>query len=416
MKILNESIENLKHEDIISFCKEGYPEGTQIDYKKDFPQKGFAKHFASFSNTRGGLIIIGVEEDRKTGVPIAWEGVAKDAKQIEKIHQEACNVEPIPSYEIHTSDEVEGKCFVLIRIFEGDKTPYYVQNDSNVWVRTGNVSNPVDIASPDGLELLFGKNDKAEKLRNLYISRVKNVYTSGMELEEKKRLRLVEEASKKGDGSESNYLQHKVGENVKMCTMIVQPYFPKKSLAKPSQIKEKIGEIRSGEFPDYNMKPIPEGIFHTAHGYNGYVECQQIYSQGLISHSFDISRVNEGVVYIPIFAIAGRLFRLLTVARSFYSKFGYQGSLEGFVELEDAKGVHFKEIQSNRYIFRDDVRESLLEKYKWEIKLDTHILQDEKLLMEWFMNFLEGVYWDLGFDSFIPDIVSGFLKENGYTS
>jgi len=147
INLLNKPIDDFSFDDIISFCKERHAEGLQIDYKKEFPDKGLAKHFASFSNTRGGLIIVGVEEDDK-GLPIKWEGVKNEGKLIDRVHQNASNIDPIPNYETCITDEKNGRVFLLIRIFEGDQTPYYVQNDSNIWVRTGNISKPIDIASP----------------------------------------------------------------------------------------------------------------------------------------------------------------------------------------------------------------------------------------------------------------------------
>ena len=124
MKLLNTPVKDLTFDDVIVFCKEKQVEGVQIDYKKEFPQKGLAKHFASFSNKRGGIIIIGVEEDTKTGIPIKWEGVKNEGKLIDRVHQFAANVEPLPNYEVATTNEVGGKVFLLVRIFEGDVTPY----------------------------------------------------------------------------------------------------------------------------------------------------------------------------------------------------------------------------------------------------------------------------------------------------
>lgn len=76
-------------------------QGVEIDYKKEYSQKGLEKFLAVFSNTRGGVIIIGVEEDRKTGCPIKWEGIDDNAKLIEHIYQESCNVTPQPAFEVH---------------------------------------------------------------------------------------------------------------------------------------------------------------------------------------------------------------------------------------------------------------------------------------------------------------------------
>ena len=47
---------------------EGIPEDDQLDWKRDLPSDGteFAKDVAAFANSRGGVIVYGVSEDRKT--------------------------------------------------------------------------------------------------------------------------------------------------------------------------------------------------------------------------------------------------------------------------------------------------------------------------------------------------------------
>lgn len=82
MDILNKSVKTFSFDNIVDFCKQKHIEGIQLDYKREFPSKGLAKHFAAFSNTRGGIIIIGVEEDRKTGIPKAWEGIKNEGKLV----------------------------------------------------------------------------------------------------------------------------------------------------------------------------------------------------------------------------------------------------------------------------------------------------------------------------------------------
>ncbi|AKM82542.1 TPA: hypothetical protein DD449_01620 [Candidatus Berkelbacteria bacterium] len=87
MKLLLKPINSFTFQDVSDFCSEGYLENVQLDYKKDFSPKGVAKHFASFSNTRGGLIIFGVEEDEKTGKPTKWDGLNNDCKFEDQIYQ-----------------------------------------------------------------------------------------------------------------------------------------------------------------------------------------------------------------------------------------------------------------------------------------------------------------------------------------
>lgn len=52
MSILNINITSLTFDDVVAFCQNGYPEGTQLDYKIDMPKSGLAKHFAAFSNPK----------------------------------------------------------------------------------------------------------------------------------------------------------------------------------------------------------------------------------------------------------------------------------------------------------------------------------------------------------------------------
>ncbi|MFA5080782.1 MAG: ATP-binding protein [Candidatus Paceibacterota bacterium] len=412
MDILNKHINQFNFDDIEVFCQQGISEGVQIDYKMDFPAKSLSKHFAAFSNTRGGLIIIGVEEDKKTGIPILWTGVDKDAKRIEKIYQEAANVEPIPNYEVHITDEKNGKVFVLVRIQEGDNTPYYVQNDSNIWVRTGNVSTPIDIASPDRLALLFTNKEKAEKIRNLYIKKAEDIFVNILDREERDRLREIDRLTNHGKEIPAFFSKSVINDD-SICRICIQPYFPKKSLTNPKTIKDNFKNIRSVnesfDFPNSDMNAIPEGLLYFKHGGKGRVDCQQVYGQGLISNHFNNVNYDErGARIIFISFIAGRLLKILKFADIFYSYFHYHGSLSGFISINNAKNVFVREILSE-----DDDNESFISNYRWEISTDTNVLKDPKQLKEYYMSLLQEIYWHFGYENISDKLIQNFLKQNG---
>jgi len=260
MDILNKPITTFTFNDVVSFCQEGHHEGWQIDYKRDWPQDGLSKYFAAFSNTRGGVIIIGVEEDKTTGVPTVWDGVNNTAQSIERVHQWASHIEPLPSYEVHPTDEQSGKIFVLVRIYEGDRTPYYVQNDPKIYVRTGNVTPSIDLASPEMLELLVGKKQKAQLIRDFYLKTADEVYGAALRRAERQRqsaiIREEEEYKRKkqqwiADGDPvrpyvSHYYQKPLGSEASICTILLQPFYPKIPLITPRDIKSKVMEIRDG--------------------------------------------------------------------------------------------------------------------------------------------------------------------------
>ncbi|HRZ95397.1 MAG TPA: ATP-binding protein [Candidatus Moranbacteria bacterium] len=428
MDILNQSIKSLNFADIIAFCQEKNREGIQIDYKKEYPQKGIAKHFASFSNTRGGILIIGVEEDRKSGVPIAWESIECDAKIIEKINQEASNVEPIPAFDVHITDEINGKRFVLVRVYEGDKTPYYVQNDSNVWVRTGNISNSIDIASPDGLELLFGKKEKAEKARNNFLSISDELHEAAIGKEEKRiREELRKEAEKEGSTTIFRY-EKTIGVYDSICKITLQPYFPGKSLTTPKKIKDDIDSIRFRNrnfvFPDLNVEPSPKGIRYFSYQRSREIlESQVVLGQGLIQDIFTASRKSpdEKSRIISLRAIAVRIFGIFKFADRFYDKYGYQGVLLGNIEINGATDV-LEDVLVRRMVpigsdfwEEDKTKESLLSDYLWEIKIDTRILKEKDELRKYYEELLEEIYWDFGFEEIGDGVLDKFLEENGFT-
>jgi predicted HTH transcriptional regulator len=127
---------------VVDFCAAQAPEGTVLDYKQQIP-RDLAKHIAAMSNRYGGLIIVGIEEDPKTGTPLRYDGLANDGKLVERANQFAANVRPLPNCAVRTTNEVNGKVFLLVRIGEGGAPPYTTTSDPTVYFRTGNVTTPL---------------------------------------------------------------------------------------------------------------------------------------------------------------------------------------------------------------------------------------------------------------------------------
>jgi hypothetical protein len=419
MDILNKSINTLSSQDIVEFCQKGYPEGVEFDYKKDYPEKGLEKLIAAFSNTRGGIILLGVEENKTTGVPTAWDGISDDAKIIERINQVASNISPMPRVEVHKTEPSAGKVFIIIRIMEGDKTPYYIHNDANIWARTGNVGKEIDISSPEWTELLIGKKEKAEKARNNYVAIAEDVYKYSLKKAEEERQHLIAEAKKKGDGSENNYYQKPLGTDSSMCTLILQPYYPREALTTPMDVSSKVNDYAvergfHGRFPDYDLEAIPNGVMNFKHAHSGYIESQQIYANGLIYNSLDVLSMEKGtgqkIIYLSW--VAGRLIAFLKTAGNFYRLFGYQGSLNGKISLNNLENSSFMQIFNNGYLYFDEYKESFLPAYSWILELDVKTLNDQEAFLKYYLSLLRKIYWDLGFKTMDDSVISKFLEQN----
>lgn len=435
MEILSKPINTFTFEEVVEFCKQGYIEGFQLDYKKELPSKGLAKHFASFSNSRGGVIIIGVEED-KTGKPAIYEGIVFDSKLADKIHQYATSVEPRPLYDLHVTNEVNGKVFILIRIYEGDRTPYYVHNEANIFVRSGNITDPIGLASPEAIELLVGKKDKARIARENYIRIAKENYEAGLKVEEKKRLRLiavekanyqqqVERAKSQGQQPpeyRSQHYQKPLGSDVSMLTILLQPYFPLRALCTPRDIKANIEQIRyrkgSADFPDLNLKPIQEGVYHFSHNYDGRLNCHQVFSTGLLYFTDDLLRQDDTRRHIYIETVAAHYITFLKALKNLYVIINYQGAISGYVELDGINGAQLKRIVPNGYtsghFWHLEAEIPLKNKYVWPIDIETFLLHDEIALQNHIISFIKEIYWSLGYEDVSDDLLKAFLKQNGW--
>jgi len=416
MNLLNLSINKISFNDVIDFCQEKVIEGIQLEYKREIPAKGLAKFFASMSNTRGGLIIIGVEEDSRTGLPEKWEGVENGSKLIERINQYVAQVDPLPSYDMSQTDEKEGRSFILIRIFEGDNTPYYVQNDPNIWIRTGNISNPIDIASKEIQEILFKKRENAELLRNKNIDRAMKVYQAALLREETRRQQIIQ------SGNGSTCTKESLGSCASILTILVQPLFPNKKLVEPQEIIKLIPNIQTRspygtEFPHINQETIQEGtLYFNWNKTNGRVFCEQLYSNGLIFRCADVmTQLNTGVKEIMMTTIGNFIYQTIIVLRKYNEILGYKDCLKGFIKISGLKDVFIYKLglTKDSFYFLDSVK-ALLEEYTWNIDFDTSILDDENRILQLFIEKMNEINTSFNIQQQSQDLFSEFIKREGF--
>jgi hypothetical protein len=398
------------------------------EYKREFPKRGLAKQFASFSNTRGGLIIIGPATiERKilrlgnfdpvilsSGVPISCNGVINDNKLLDQIHQYATLIQPIPAYQACITDEKNGRVFALIRIFEGDNTPYFIHNDSNIWIRTGNISNPIDHASPDALELLYMKREKAEKLRNIQLDRKSEIVNAAIARQEKQRVLAI---SSTDETEQSHINQNEVGSNISLCEISFQPFYPKKSLINPFEIKNSLSTLRSrfhnSEFPNISrLETMPYGVlsFYWSN-VTGSLQIDQVFGSGLISNSRDISRIDEnGNKSILLTLAAIFIYSTLLFGVKYYSYIGYHGNIVGYIKLVKTKGAAILPILPEGWHYNFYTHTGLLDEYVWDITTDTAEISDDNRLRRMFQEILDGIYMSFDYSPPGEKLFNAFLK------
>lgn len=102
-------------------------EGIQLDFKQSLSSAAkIAKTMVSFANTRGGVLLIGVRDNRSiSGIE------SEDEKyMLEMAGSFYCRPEIVP---VITEHIVEGKTILEAEIPEGQDKPYYAKGDDKKW-------------------------------------------------------------------------------------------------------------------------------------------------------------------------------------------------------------------------------------------------------------------------------------------
>lgn len=415
MDLLVQDFSAITFQNVVDFCGQQIAEGTELDYKQEIP-RDLRKHFAAMSNRYGGLIIIGVEEDPRTGLPSSYEGLVNDGKLIDRIHQFANNVRPLPSYAVRTTNEVNGKVFLLVRISEGGAPPYNPKNDPTIYLRTGNITTPLGRADVDIIRNLYAKRATAETERRDNVARAKTRLRLLLQQADAKRTQHSSQ-NDEADGAEA--VERPASSKVQLLASYLQPFYPHRELAPPRVIFNKLNELRVTNneeriFPSRQMRPVTRGMLSfEGVDRNPSFSCDQIYANGLFFHAENTVRtwLHEGEGNDIFLADIGRmLYTTMLFGRKLYNEVGYSGLTRGALELEGPRGRAIRIILASTQHesgFRDDLPITIDETCTWQIEADTHQLSNDGWIQTYFYERMREIYWDLG----VLDAAKGALDE-----
>ena len=141
-------------------------ETTNIDFKVDLEKekpKSWLKSVSAFANTKGGIILFGVDNTHKL---IGLKNVAEVAEKISEYINS--RIDPLPRYELNCYNEDELD-FIELQIGDGPITPYYYVGDGRkeAFIRSGNQSIPAPTHILQNL-ILKGKNVTYDSLPSQY--------------------------------------------------------------------------------------------------------------------------------------------------------------------------------------------------------------------------------------------------------
>ena len=129
-------------------------ESKVIEYKRNFT-KSLLKTVSAFANYHDGVIIIGIQDDKKV---VGVENPKELRLNIENSIND--NIKPSPYYEIKT-DKLERKDIIIINVYKGENTPYIIRNKA--YKRSDTFTVRTDSISYQNL-ILAGRNKGYDSL------------------------------------------------------------------------------------------------------------------------------------------------------------------------------------------------------------------------------------------------------------
>lgn len=423
------SLENLDYADIEGFCKQGVSEGIYLDYKLEIKADKLSQSIASFANTKGGILLVGVNEDKTTKLPDKWDGIDDKGTLSETINQIIANVTPIPTCRFAiVPHKAKGKAFVVLVVEEGVSAPYFTVHKPIVYVRTGDVSTP--IAQSDRASLLElserGKiadakiQSSLDLTNEIFDERYKRARDSARVEQEQNRTPSAYPLSAIEQSVNTDYLTDMWGYTSPLVISSITPINPSE-LTDQKTMYDQQHSFRYDKghhlVPPMNtpLDPVRYGIA-TRNDYafdiaNKRVRYMYVSKNGLIQIRRELNETDHkhNIELHNLFSALHTVVNTLRYASTYYAHFSYSGSLRLLVELTNLD----KEILlvgSTVGMSNDNIVEIDLTSYDWTMEFSTHDLNTEKIkeiLTELFTN----IYLDLGFRNLPSDassIIDGF--------
>lgn len=163
--------------------KEYFGEDKNIEYKREIPgnHEKFLKDIIAFSNTSGGKVIVGIEDETNIVYGIGEQNPFKLSDSISNMISDACTPQIDPDITMRT---LEGKTVLEVEVVPGKFRPYYIASkgkETTAYIRINGTSRPADARKLKELEL-EGQNLSYDKMLCI-----------GKEYDEKEALHLCKE-------------------------------------------------------------------------------------------------------------------------------------------------------------------------------------------------------------------------------
>jgi schlafen family protein len=320
-------------EHVRAFC-DNFTEGLRVEYKATFDgnvRDKIAKVISSFANSQGGVLVIGVSALNGVPQPPVEGFVQPLREELRLTVENSClrNIYPplLPTTTVVASDVPE-RVFLVIEVEESSQAPHAIENSQKVYVRTGDATNPYDLARVDLILDLVKRRTDPLQLRD----------------------RLLAEA--RGRAKDDGNL------GLPRMEISVCPAFPRTALCTPADAITYLQQIQFIQrptmtflLPHNSLRRVPDGSASVSlHGDTGTRRYVELNKYGLLYVSRPFGKrpwahAQDAVLQLAFADLLHTLMQTTTCATRFYAD-KFRGDMLLDVSLQSVQNqiMRFREV------------------------------------------------------------------------
>lgn len=410
--IFGKPLSEVTMQDVKIFCDKQIKEGINLDYKRDLTSKSLLKTMAAFANTRGGFIIVGVDDkDDKPMLPT--EGIDwKESLPLSVTSMIVDNMYPYLSVDVHVCEPEHGKTFILIYVPESHEAPHWLFNRKELYVRLADRASHThweQFATDTQWEFLRNKRERSVELRNQALKTVTDIFEAESRIS--RRSNSVATVASLGEPI------HHLG----MIRTVLVPLFPREIMCDVLKLNthlktKRIPTLLSGEeYPELaiSTKIFQEGAYKYKAGNRGQPLTFNLLTRfGVVATYERVLQHQEqepmDLVYLGT-ALAS-IEATLRYAGNLYNELAYTGSVMCRVKLTT--------MENTALVYKDHQRPSdsprnLRGYFSWEVESTASELNDSAARTETLYEIMREFTRSFGYTGDSNQLVDEWLTRSG---
>jgi hypothetical protein len=382
--ILTKPIASISFQDVVDFCTQRHAEHVSLDYKQQIENESLARTIAAMANTLGGVIIVGVVDDRRENKPVLpVVGMAFVPGLSDRIWDVMWgNITPPFPCEVQVCDPVADKTFIVIRIPQSNATPHAIHGNTEIHYRTGKGNQPEALASVDRIRWLLDRREQAAHFREeLYLA-------AGQRLRNMLKMR-----------------NFSVGKG--QFTVAYTPLYPRDQLVRQSDLAGIVDAVKvrlgsSIHFPNIGIQPlfVQNGVarFETD-GVLNYTEVN-VYGSLYTKLQLGWDRGSPGAPNweLHLSSILETVAASFQSMGAFYERVGYWGLIEIRLTLKEILGMRIVRLPLRNAVYLNGERTNDSDdRLQWRLEVPPTQLRDEDSRRALLLDISENIIRSFGY-------------------